>query len=527
MKRLIVIMVLWLAGCELLDAGNLRPDKLRALSFDICPVEGSGHSNSWAKRKDACLAMLEDISPDVAFLQRVSPVQADAVRNAVSGMYWTYNEGLLFLCNDKKFAVEESGFVPLGDAQGLQWARLRLKKGGRELYCFNVLLSPVDAASRRRAAGLLVQHIRSISGGRSHVLAGGSFYEEAGAYNLAHLRSWMKNAREEAKTSDETQTYNAFRKYGHITTDHLFYRNAKALQYQVVSDSYGVPFISDHYPCFVNLVLDGTDFPQEDEFDPSAVPEDTPDSLALWNALKWVQVDSVSAWATAQVRLFSYPQTVSVVKYALRHHCTGVALAANGQNRTTSALAKKQGARFAVNAGFFDPRTETPLTYAKVDGEERSDNNTVAFRYAGLILCGDGAVKIMPCNTGTYKDDASSWRDALASGPLLLLDGNTVPHDDNPTYKAVAPRSCFGYDDDGNGYFLVVDGRFDRLATGLTFDQLALLARYLGMRNAINLDGGGSSTLWVSDVEVVNHPYDNKVYDHGGQREVNSIIFAK
>ena len=525
--RRVSFILLWafLLICPSVAAAP-RAEKLRVMSFNICPVEEGGKSNSWTKRKAACLEMLEDIHPDVAFLQEVSPVQVEAVRTGLPDYEWRYDGRLLLLFDKRRFTLQDDGGNAPGEGPSVQWARLVSRRSSRELYCFNLALDKNQAAARRQEAEKAVSLVKAVSGGSSHVLLGGSFYEEAGVAALAHLASWMKNARKEAKVSDETETYNAYRKYGHITTDHIYYRNARALQYQVVSDSYGVPYISDHYPCFANMMLDAVDFPAEDTFDAASVVEAESDSTVLWKALAWKELEG-AAYATVRVKLFSYPQTVSVVRYSRQAYRTSIAVVTPGQNKTTSFLARREQAAFAVNGGFFNPKLEVPLTYIKVDGQEVSDNNTYAFRYAGLLLCRGQEVKIMPCDPRTYKEDARDWPDVLASGPLLLLDGKPVAHNDDPTYKAVAPRSCFGYDGEGNAYFLSVDGRFDGWATGLTFDQLALLARYLGMTHAINLDGGGSTTLWTADSDVINYPYDNKVYDHDGQRQVNSIVYAK
>jgi exopolysaccharide biosynthesis protein len=53
--------------------------------------------------------------------------------------------------------------------------------------------------------------------------------------------------------------------------------------------------------------------------------------------------------------------------------------------------------------------------------------------------------------------------------------------------------------------------------------------RYLGVKDALNLDGGGSTTLYVKDASengIVNHPSDNKKFDRQGERfVVNSLLF--
>jgi exopolysaccharide biosynthesis protein len=48
--------------------------------------------------------------------------------------------------------------------------------------------------------------------------------------------------------------------------------------------------------------------------------------------------------------------------------------------------------------------------------------------------------------------------------------------------------------------------------------------RWLGCTEAINLDGGGSSTMYIKDNGVVNYPSDNNRHDHEGQRPVSNAI---
>ena len=57
---------------------------------------------------------------------------------------------------------------------------------------------------------------------------------------------------------------------------------------------------------------------------------------------------------------------------------------------------------------------------------------------------------------------------------------------------------------------------------------MSFISRMLGMDESINLDGGGSATLWVEGYGVCNHPSDNKKFDHEGERIVtNAIVAAK
>ena len=74
---------------------------------------------------------------------------------------------------------------------------------------------------------------------------------------------------------------------------------------------------------------------------------------------------------------------------------------------------------------------------------------------------------------------------------------------------------------------MVVDGRFADKAVGASIAELAKLCKWLGMVEAMNLDGGGSSTLWSKAYGVVSHPCDNRTFDHEGSREVSSTLIVK
>ena len=78
----------------------------------------------------------------------------------------------------------------------------------------------------------------------------------------------------------------------------------------------------------------------------------------------------------------------------------------------------------------------------------------------------------------------------------------------------------------GNVYLVVVDGRSKGNAEGVTIEEFTKICAWLGMRDAVNLDGGGSSTMWCSDWGVVSYPCRNKKFDHAGDRKVSSCLLV-
>ena len=84
--------------------------------------------------------------------------------------------------------------------------------------------------------------------------------------------------------------------------------------------------------------------------------------------------------------------------------------------------------------------------------------------------------------------------------PLLLKDGARVGDlgvSERPAFAdARHPRTAVGYDPDRNRLWLVVvDGRQPGYSEGMSLPELADLLQALGARDALNLDGGGSSVM--------------------------------
>jgi len=82
------------------------------------------------------------------------------------------------------------------------------------------------------------------------------------------------------------------------------------------------------------------------------------------------------------------------------------------------------------------------------------------------------------------------------------------------------PRTLAGVRTDGTVLLVTVDGRRPGWSAGMTLREAARLMRSLGAHDALNLDGGGSSTMTVRG-EVVNRPSDR-----AGERAVSDGVYA-
>lgn len=112
--------------------------------------------------------------------------------------------------------------------------------------------------------------------------------------------------------------------------------------------------------------------------------------------------------------------------------------------------------------------------------------------------------------------------DAVAGGPTLVKDGRITVTSAEEKFapditRGRAPRTGIGLHDDGTITLLVVDGRDGSVSRGVTLTEFAQQFLALGAKQALNFDGGGSSTMVIQG-RVVNHPSD------GRERPVTTAI---
>ena len=192
-----------------------------------------------------------------------------------------------------------------------------------------------------------------------------------------------------------------------------------------------------------------------------------------------------------------------------------VATAARERGLTVSEFAAGRGAVVAINADYFDASLD-PLGLAMGDGEvwERADEYT---RRQEVVGVGERRVRIFP--RAEPLREPKHWMTGAVSGwPMVVEDCTPVaqlPGSDHFTH-APHPRTAVGLSKDRRRLLLVVaDGRREGVP-GLTLPGLATLMVELGACTALNLDGGGSSAMWLGD-RLVNRPSDGverKVANH-------------
>ena len=119
--------------------------------------------------------------------------------------------------------------------------------------------------------------------------------------------------------------------------------------------------------------------------------------------------------------------------------------------------------------------------------------------------------------------DWKNMKHIISGGPYLVKDSEVYVDMSAEKLGAIGgknPRTAIGYTKDNHLIMVAVDGR-ENQSVGMTLMQLASFMKSIGCTNAINLDGGGSTVMYVNG-QVVNNPAFK-----GGIAISNALVLAK
>lgn len=233
------------------------------------------------------------------------------------------------------------------------------------------------------------------------------------------------------------------------------------------------------------------------------------------------------------------------------------------QNDTVSAIGKRHKAIAAINACY-----EQDAIYCRTNGYNHSEvtlePDHLRFWKHEAAIVGDGKRKVGMVHGAKgaknikeggiqaieiYK--SLTERNIFASAPMLIDDFDPVgaryvpdfytssdlsklDGEDYRRHQGVRhPRVAVALTDDNDLLFVVVDGRFSGKAEGMSAKELTnFLVKHFNPRWAVNMDGGGSSTMYVQGLgdpvnNVLNYPCDNKKWDHYGQRKRPTVFLVQ
>ncbi len=203
--------------------------------------------------------------------------------------------------------------------------------------------------------------------------------------------------------------------------------------------------------------------------------------------------------------------------------------------RTTSEFLTEFGLAIAINANFFRPfQSQDPNYYYPYRGDpvdvlglaisDQIEYSPPQTDFSVLCIFDERQVEI------NEVDCPSETTQAVAGGPILLDRGVPITRDDIPNDE-LHPRTAVAIDEMGTTLWLViVDGRQPGYSEGMMVTELVQIMLDLGAHMALNLDGGGSTTLVTATdraPQILNRPIDANI--PGRERPVaNHLgIFAK
>lgn len=174
----------------------------------------------------------------------------------------------------------------------------------------------------------------------------------------------------------------------------------------------------------------------------------------------------------------------------------------------------------AVNADFFNMATGEPNGVVYKDGQGVKSQYTNSWRFFGIKKTGEAVIG----DSAEYEGMKDQLQEALGGNAILVR--NAQVYQTPQTGADKEPRTAVGIKADGNVFFVVIDGRQEPYSAGISMPDLAQLMIDLGAVNALNLDGGGSSTFATRELGGDSLEVDNKPSDRMERTVANSWLIV-
>lgn len=230
------------------------------------------------------------------------------------------------------------------------------------------------------------------------------------------------------------------------------------------------------------------------------------------------------------------PQMANILTFNYKKYKTFIGYSTTDK-LTVQEFVDESNAIAGINGGFHDYNPSTEYTGGIT--RLRVDNNDVVLKNS-VVENGlqndtdDGVLGIDEYGKvyifkNTNQNNINNLPTFLFSGPLLLLNAKIVNISDNKWNNVRNPRTgiCVSkYKELVK--LIVVDGRSD-YAHGMTIPEFAFFLKTIGCKNALNMDGGGSSSMYLKNYGDVNIPMSKTL--NGGaisvKRKISNTILIK
>ena len=274
MKKIFSIVLFALALCVAVSCSTEQAkEPIKVISYNIrCGVNpGQDGENNWEYRKQASINMINDEKPTIFGLQEALPPHLEYLKEQLPQyasygiarddgktegeymtIYYLKDEVELLTCGT--FWLSETPETPsMGwDAackRTCTWAKMRMKRSGKEFAYLNTHLEHVGKVAQREGLALMMKRAAEIVPDGMPVFVTADFNCVTSDPIFEPIKAVMKDARETAPQTDRRATFNGWKPNATAVIDHIFYRGAEPKSFRVLCDkNYGAPYISDHYP---------------------------------------------------------------------------------------------------------------------------------------------------------------------------------------------------------------------------------------------------------------------------------------
>jgi len=195
----------------------------------------------------------------------------------------------------------------------------------------------------------------------------------------------------------------------------------------------------------------------------------------------------------------------------------------------TSRFAKRNNALAAINGGFFEMDKGGSVTYFEMNDTVINRNISKKNKWGkpknllngAVILNKNNSISIEYAKQEQFYESSKNEKTVLVTGPVLIINSQPAKLPDLKFVTKRHPRTCL-CTTDNSIVFITIDGR-SKKAQGMNLYEAQNFLLKLNCIDAINLDGGGSTTMYLKNKGIVNHPSDKK-----GERPVaNALLIFK
>ncbi|MEN8186957.1 MAG: phosphodiester glycosidase family protein [Bacteroidota bacterium] len=200
----------------------------------------------------------------------------------------------------------------------------------------------------------------------------------------------------------------------------------------------------------------------------------------------------------------------------------------NSALKTTSYFGKSEDALAAINGNFFNMDEGGSVSYLEINDSIINPSLDPDLKWGitdsiingAIIIYKDEKVDIHPKRSGEFYYNSKKEKAVMFTGPLLIQNAKKSNLFDSKFVSDRHPRTCLCKTEESI-LFVTIDGRSAN-AQGMNLYELQDFLLNIGCLDAINLDGGGSTTMWIHNKGIVNHPSDKS-----GERPVANILLIR